>query len=191
MLLLLFQGISSPYYSILIQSGVSLHIFLPLSTDLYKKTFFLKKITHKLSKWLHPSPLAQITLLIWLHLITNKQTNKTPLDSSGSLRIFYKVHDTWPLTSRNSQSDEAVAIINNSSRTNYSVIQTVEKLMWHLSCSPRAERRVGWGLKGAHNPANSSLNWRFQKTDWYTESHTFMGDAYLQRFRAAAWKMLI
>lgn len=123
----------------------SLSIFFSLYLQICIRRLFLKKITHKLSKWLHPSPLAQITLLIWLHLITNKQTNKTPLDSSGSLRIFYKVHDTWPLTSRNSQSDEAVAIINNSSRTNYSVIQTVEKLMWHLSLQPEgwAKGRVG------------------------------------------------
>lgn len=45
-------------------------------------------------------------------------------------------------------------------------ITTVEKLMYHLSFSLRAERRVGWGLKGAYNQVNSSISWRSQKTDW-------------------------
>lgn len=58
-----------------------------------------------------------------------------------------------------------VILINNSSKTNNSVILTVEKIDVAPLNSLRAEGRVGWGLKGAHNPVNSSVNWRFQKTD--------------------------
>ena len=58
-----------------------------------------------------------------------------------------------------------VTLINYSSKTNNSVILTVEKIDVAPLYSLRAESRVGWGLKGAHNPVNSSVNWRFQKTD--------------------------
>lgn len=58
-----------------------------------------------------------------------------------------------------------VILINYSSKTNNSVILTVEKIDVAPLSTACGLSSVGWGLKGAHNPVNSSVNWRFQKTD--------------------------